>query len=236
MKLLRPSSRRRRCWQVVSRELDRGPPHLATGRRASGHRRDRRHDASRATFFARGAGGDRRELALKKLTVAVTTQPGMVRSHLVMELASTGEGQAEAVMRLPVPQRRRGNERGAVGKRPTDARRVRRTPACERYLHVDRFAAARSGAGQLGRAGWVAVSIFPLEGKQSRRFELEWVEPAAVADGQVQYRVPIVARGRPRDCPRGAGGRRAKDGQRGEGPGRHRSRQRAARDRPTRAR
>ena len=41
--------------------------------------------------------------------------------------------------------------------------------------------------------GWIAVSIFPLERSRPRRFELEWVEPAAVADGRIQYRVPIVA-------------------------------------------
>ena len=41
--------------------------------------------------------------------------------------------------------------------------------------------------------GWIAVSIFPLENNRPRRFELDWVEPAAVADGRVQYRVPIVA-------------------------------------------
>ena len=46
--------------------------------------------------------------------------------------------------------------------------------------------------------GWIAVSIFPLEKNRPRRFELDWVEPAAEADGRVQYRVPIVAEQRPR--------------------------------------
>ena len=152
---------------------------------------------------------------LKKLAVEVTTQPGMVRSHLVMEVASTGEGQAEAVMRLPVP-------RGAavtnavlwVNDRPMRGAFVERQRANGIYTSIvtrRRDPALVSWDGP----GWVAVSIFPLGEKQPRRFELEWVEPAAVADGQVQYRVPIVAERRPRDRPRGAGGRRTQDGQRG---------------------
>ena len=152
-------------------------------------------DASRAAFFARGAGGDRRELAVKKLTVAVTTQPGMVRSHLVMEVASNGDGQAEAVMRLPVPQ-------GAavtnavlwVDDRPMRGAFVERQRANGIYTSIvtrRRDPALVSWDGP----GWVMVSIFPLLAKQPRRFELEWVEPAAVTDGQVQYRVPIVAEG-----------------------------------------
>ncbi len=150
---------------------------------------------SRATFFARGTAGDKRELMLRKLAVAVTTQPGMVRSHLVMEVASTGEGQAEAVMRLPVP-------RGAavtnavlwVNDRPMRGAFVERQRANGIYTSIvsrRRDPALVSWDG----AGWVAVSIFPLEGKRSRRFELEWVEPAAVADGRVHYRVPIVGEG-----------------------------------------
>jgi hypothetical protein len=44
-------------------------------------------------------------------------------------------------------------------------------------------------------AGFVAISIFPLAGTESRRFELEWIEPAAIEDGFVQYRAPTLAEG-----------------------------------------
>ena len=40
--------------------------------------------------------------------------------------------------------------------------------------------------------GWVSVSIFPLEHGEPRRFELEWIEPAATEAGVVQYRVPTI--------------------------------------------
>ena len=40
--------------------------------------------------------------------------------------------------------------------------------------------------------GWVSVSIFPLERGEPRRFEIEWIEPAATEAGVVQYRVPTV--------------------------------------------
>ena len=151
--------------------------------------------ASRATFFARTAAGDRRELVVKKLAVAVTTQPGTVRSHLVMEVASTVEDQVEAVMRLPVPH-------GAavtnavlwVNDRPMRGAFVERQRAKGIYTSIvtrRRDPALVTWDGP----GWVAVSIFPLERKQPRRFELDWVEPAAVADGRVQYRVPVVADG-----------------------------------------
>ena len=39
------------------------------------------------------------------------------------------------------------------------------------------------------------MSIYPLEKNRSRRFELEWVEPAAEVDGRVLYRAPIVSEG-----------------------------------------
>ena len=46
--------------------------------------------------------------------------------------------------------------------------------------------------GTSGRQFWVSVSIFPLQHGEPRRFELEWIEPAASEAGVLQYRVPTV--------------------------------------------
>ena len=43
--------------------------------------------------------------------------------------------------------------------------------------------------------GWIGVSIYPLEKNRSRRFELEWVEPAAEVEGRVLYHAPAVSEG-----------------------------------------
>src|SRR5688572_15586650 len=163
----------------------------STGRPSSGPQVVSR-EAGR--FYARAAGGgDARALLLRKLSVQVSTQPGTVRSHLVMEVATSVDQQMEAVMRLPIP-------RGAavtdavlwVNDKPMRAAFVERQRAADIYASIvttRRDPALVTWDGP----GWVAVSIFPLEHKQSRRFELDWVEPAAVADGRVQYRVPFVA-------------------------------------------
>lgn len=148
-----------------------------------------------ARFFARGTMGDTRELRLQKLTVDARTQPGTVRSHLTMEVATTAAGQSEAIIRLPVP-------RGAavtdavlwVNDKPMRGAFVERQRAASIYTSIvnrRRDPALVTWDGP----GWVAVSIFPLEGNQPRRLELTWVEPAAVSEGHVQYRVPFVADG-----------------------------------------
>jgi hypothetical protein len=146
-----------------------------------------------ARFFARGPSGDAHELQLRKLTVDVTTHPGTVHSHLTMEIASPAEGQSEAVLRLPVP-------RGAavtnailwVNDRPMRGAFVERQRANDIYASIvtrRRDPALITWDGP----GWIGVSIFPLEKNTGRRFELDWIEPAAVADDRIQYRVPIVA-------------------------------------------
>jgi hypothetical protein len=137
--------------------------------------------------------GGEHELRLHKLAVDVTTRPGMVRSHLSLEVATPNDGQSEAVIRLPVP-------RGAavtdavlwVNDKPMRGAFVERQRARDIYTSIvtrrrDPALVAWDGPG------WLAVSIFPLEKNRPRRFELDWVEPAAEADGLVQYRVPIVA-------------------------------------------
>ena len=110
-----------------------------------------------------------------------------------MEVATAADGQSEAIIRLPVP-------RGAavtdavlwVNDRPMRGAFVERQRAAGIYTSIvtrRRDPALVTWDGP----GWIAVSIYPLEKDRARRFELEWVEPAAVADGRIHYRVPIVA-------------------------------------------
>ncbi|HEY7370669.1 MAG TPA: AgmX/PglI C-terminal domain-containing protein [Polyangia bacterium] len=146
-----------------------------------------------ARFVARGAAGEEHELKLRALTVDVATQPGTVHSHLRMEIASTADGQSEALIRLPVP-------RGAavtdailwMNDKPMRGAFVERQRARDIYTSI--VTRRRDPAlVTWDSAGWITVSIFPLEKDKARRFELEWIEPAAVVAGQIQYRVPVVA-------------------------------------------
>jgi len=116
-----------------------------------------------------------------------------VHSHLNVEIATLADGQSEAVLRLPVP-------RGAavtnavlwVNDKPMRGAFVERQRANDIYTSIvtrRRDPALITWDGP----GWIAVSIFPLEKDRTRRLELDWIEPAAVADGRIQYRVPIVA-------------------------------------------
>jgi hypothetical protein len=157
----------------------------------AGHQRDRGPAGGR--FFARDRSGAPHELALRSFSVRASTHPGTVRSHVTMEVATSAAGQSEAVMRLAVPP-------GAavtaavlwIDGRPMNGAFVERQHATAVYESI--VARRRDPAlVTWDGPGWIAASIFPLDQNQPRRFELEWVEPAAVADGQVQYRVPAIS-------------------------------------------
>jgi TonB family protein len=129
---------------------------------------------------------------LRKLEARVTTKPGTVRTHLTMELAGPTRERVEAVMRLAVP--RGAAVTGAilwVNGRPMNGAFVQRERARQIYRSIvdrRRDPALVTWDGP----GWVSVSIFPLERGEPRRFELEWIEPAATEAGVLQYRVPRV--------------------------------------------
>jgi TonB family protein len=148
--------------------------------------------ASGGQFFCRTDGGETRELALRKLAVSLTTKPGTVRTHLTMEVAGPAQERVEAVMRLAVP--RGAAVTGAilwVNGRPMNGAFVQRDRAREIYRSIverRRDPALVTWDGP----GWVSVSIFPLERGEPRRFELEWIEPAAIEAGVTQYRVPVI--------------------------------------------
>ena len=112
-----------------------------------------------------------------------------------MEIATAAEGQSEAVIRMPVP-------RGAavtdavlwVNDKPMRGAFVERQRAQNIYTSIvtrRRDPALVTWAGP----GWIGVSIYPLEKNRSRRFELEWIEPAAEAEGRVLYHAPVVSEG-----------------------------------------
>jgi len=163
------------------------PPEQDERQTAKGPGRDR--------FFARGSDGVTHELKLRKLAVNVTTRPGTVHSHLSIEVETLAEGLSEAILRISVP-------RGAavtdavlwMNDRPMRGAFVERQRAREIYTSIvtrRRDPALVTWDGP----GWIAVSIFPLEKNHARRFELDWVEPAAELEGRVQYRVPAVGDG-----------------------------------------
>ena len=144
-------------------------------------------------FFCRTDRGETRDLVLRKLAVSVTTKPGTLRTHLTMELAGPVRERVEAVMRLAIP--RGAAVTGAilwVNGRPMNSAFVQRDRARQIYRSIvdrRRDPALVTWDGP----GWISVSIFPLERGEPRRFELEWIEPAATEAGVVQYRVPTIA-------------------------------------------
>ena len=143
-------------------------------------------------FFCRTDRGETRELVLRKLAVSVTTKPGTLRTRLAMEIAGPTGDRVEAVLRLAVP--RGAAVTGAtlwVNGRPMKGAFVQRERAREIYRSIverRRDPALVTWDGP----GWVSVSIFPLERGEPRRFEIEWIEPAAMEAGVLQYRVPVV--------------------------------------------
>ena len=169
-----------------------------SGRAHEPAEKEKRPTAKRPTdmggrFFARTAAGNEEELKLHKLAVNVTTRPGTVQSHLTMEVATAAEGQSEAVIRMPVPRGAAVTEAVLwVNDKPMRGAFVERQRAQNIYTSIvtrRRDPALVTWDGP----GWVAVSIFPLLKNQARRFELQWIEPAADDAGRVLYHAPVVS-------------------------------------------
>ena len=139
--------------------------------------------ASAEGFFARDNHGARRPLTLRQLGAQITRGPGTLRTHLTVEISGPDDVRVEAVMRLPVP--RGAAVTGAtlwVDERPMGAAFVERERARQVYQSI---VARRRDPALVTWAGpeAVAVSIFPVEPHKSRRFALDWVEPAAAEVG-----------------------------------------------------
>jgi hypothetical protein len=154
-----------------------------------------RATAADGRFFSRGARGDEHPLIARQFSARVTTGPGTVRSHLVLELGTSDDDQREAIVRLAVPPG--AAVTGAIlwvhGK-PMNGALIERQRATNIYQSI--VARRRDPAlVTWDGPGWLAISIFPVSRKEPRLFELEWVEPAASAGGQVRYRVPALREG-----------------------------------------
>jgi hypothetical protein len=193
----------RPCWSVLltlvcACHQSPAPSHGDAGRRSPAARSPSpgiEPDLSGACFFARTQDVSR-ALVLDKLTVDVTPGPQATRSHLAITVGNPGEGQVEAVLRLPIPP-------GAavtravlhVAGRPVEGMFVERARAREIYRSITE---RRRDPALVtwGGPDVVEATIFPVEKKEPRTLELEWVEPTASRDGQAWYRVPVVANGR----------------------------------------
>lgn len=150
-------------------------------------------DEGEARFHGRQQNGKEAPVTLQSIAVHAWTGTATVRTRLALELATTAEGQVEALMRLPVPP-----GAAVVGAALwVDGRPVAGTlTARERATEIYRGIVERRRDPALitwGGPGWISVSVFPVEARNPRRLELEWVEPAAVREGLVHVRVPTVS-------------------------------------------
>jgi hypothetical protein len=83
----------------------------------------------RAAFFSRGASGDEQPLSARRFSVRVTTAPGTVRSHLVLEVGSADDDPAGGGGAPGDAARGGGHRRHPVGERTAHERRPARAPA-----------------------------------------------------------------------------------------------------------
>jgi TonB family protein len=151
-------------------------------------------DLEQAQFFARTQGAaEQLELQAASFTVQVHTGPQAIRTHLSIAMKNPGQGQVEAVLRLPIPP-------GAavtravlwVGNRPMEGAFVARDRARTIYRSITE---RRRDPALITWSGpeWIEATVFPVEPKGSRLLELEWIEPAATLQDQLWYRVPVLA-------------------------------------------
>jgi TonB family protein len=151
-------------------------------------------DLALSRLFSHPPGGVTEEaLEVSYFAVQIERAPQIVRSHLAITVSNPNERPQEAVLRLPVPP-------GAavtravlyVGDRPMEGAFVGRERARTIYRSIT---ARRRDPALIAWSGpdWIEVTLFPVEARGQRKLELEWVEPAAVADGQFWYRIPLLA-------------------------------------------
>jgi len=153
-------------------------------------------DLEQAQFFARTQGtAERLELQVASFAVQIHTGPQAVRTHLSITMKNPGQGQVEAVMRLPIPP-------GAavtravlwVGNHPMEGAFVDRDRARAVYQAITQ---RRRDPALITWSGpeWIEAVVFPVEANGQRLLELEWIEPAATSsDGEkILYRIPLLA-------------------------------------------
>jgi hypothetical protein len=131
-------------------------------------------------------------LELENFEVDVSTAGPFATSHVVLAMHNPSPFQREARLRLPLPPG--AAVTGAVlhvGSVPMPAAFVERGRAAQIYRQIterrrDPLLVSWAGPEML------ALSLFPLEPNQTRRIELDWVEPIATRGGDRWYRVPVV--------------------------------------------
>jgi hypothetical protein len=137
------------------------------------------------------------ELEMKSFEVHVTTAPGVLRTRIVVDIVNPYHPfQAEAVLRVAVPAG--AAVTGAVlhveGK-PMPGAFVSRSYAQAIYDSIVRSTRDPMIVSWAGPR-WLDVRIFPVEPGPGRRFEIEWVEPAA-GQHSALYAVPSISGHRP---------------------------------------
>ena len=151
-------------------------------------------DLRQAQFFARTQGtAEQLELQAESFTAQVETGPQAIHTHLSITMKNPGNGRVEAVMRLPIPP-------GAavtravlwVGNNPMEGAFVARERARAVYQAITE---RRRDPALITWSSpeWIDATVFPVEANDRRKLELEWIEPAAAANGKIWYRVPVLA-------------------------------------------
>jgi hypothetical protein len=150
-------------------------------------------DLAEAVFTSLGDGpGPESQLELADFDLEVTTSGPLAKSHVALALRNASRNRVEAKVRLPVPPGAAVTAAALqVGSRMVPARFVEKKRAAEIYGQIvsrrrDPLLVAWDGPDAL------SLSVFPLEPGQTRRIEIDWVEPIATRDGHRWYRVPVV--------------------------------------------
>jgi hypothetical protein len=134
-------------------------------------------------------------LRMASLRVEATTHGVAVTTQLSLRMTNTGDATEEAILRVPIPP-------GAavtrailyMGDRPMDGVFVDRRKADAIYRTITGLRKDPALVAWDGDA-WLAVNVYPLAPGETRRLDLDWVEPIAEHRGRGVYRVPVVADG-----------------------------------------
>lgn len=136
---------------------------------------------------------ERQRLELDEFHVSIETSPGTIRTRIDAIIRNPSKSQRQARIRVPIPANAAVTEAVLY---------VEGKPMRGAFLEANRAEKVYKSYTQRRRdpllAVWdgpdgVDLQIFPVEGKQTRRFQLEWVEPRL--SGEKKYQLPVLARG-----------------------------------------
>lgn len=135
---------------------------------------------------------ERQRLELDEFHVSIETSPGTIRTRIDAIIRNPSKSQRQARIRVPIPANAAVTEAVLY---------VEGKPMRGAFLEANRAEKVYKSYTQRRRdpllAVWdgpdgVDLQIFPVEGKQTRRFQLEWVEPRV--EGET-HQLPVLARG-----------------------------------------